>query len=360
MRQYPQRVRGVTALAIIAMLVPCPTAAQSPTPETDSEFDPVLATVELMNLAPVGILETCMPTSATVGGAIAAAQCLNGEGVVLYVRFADQGSLEAAYDLLAAPTGMDPDTGVACSDGAFEGEYTNADGSPAGRLLCLLGPDGPMAMWTDPRHTVLGLVQQPPESGYPGLEEAWLAARLPDATTDAGPAATDTAPADTDSEPAPSDAAPAGGATLDQWATSATASSQYGNDPWSAQQATGAPDTTSYGDIETAWAPSGSEVGEQWIELGYDTPVIPSGVLVWETSASGFVTDIEAWDDSSGEWFLLWQGTDDSPDARHGFSPPLEATDIVTDRLRITIDTAVPGWNEIDAVQLNGVTPRSP
>lgn len=70
-----------------------------------------------------------------------------------------------------------------------------------------------------------------------------------------------------------------------------------------------------------------------------------------------FVTKIEAWDVAKERWVTLWSGVDDSPDARHGFSPPLDATDVVTDRLRITIDTQVLGWNEIDAVQLSGVSP---
>jgi hypothetical protein len=69
------------------------------------------------------------------------------------------------------------------------------------------------------------------------------------------------------------------------------------------------------------------------------------------------VTSIEAWDDSTGDRVLLWQGADDPPDERHAFSPPLEANDVVNDRLRITIDSNVLGWNEIDAVQLSGVTP---
>ena len=38
-----------------------------------------------------------------------------------------------------------------------------------------------------------------------------------------------------------------------------------------------------------------------------------------------------------------------------GFSPPLKGTDVVTDTLRVTIDTEVTGWNEIDAVGLFGV-----
>ena len=232
MRHSPKPVRGAIALAILVMLVPFSVAAQSSSPEADPEVDAIRATLALMNMAPVGVLETCLPASATVEGAIASAQCIYGDGVVLYVRFADQGSLQAAYDSLAAPTGMDADTGVACSDGAFEGEYTDASGAPAGRLFCLLGVDGPMAMWTDAHHTVLGLVQQPPESGYAGLQDAWLAARLSDAAaeTDTEPLPTDAGQIDTDTEPGPTDAAPAAGATLDQWATGATASSQYGED----------------------------------------------------------------------------------------------------------------------------------
>jgi len=68
---------------------------------------------------------------------------------------------------------------------------------------------------------------------------------------------------------------------------------------------------------------------------------------------------VEAHDPASG-WVVLWQGTDDSPQAVHGFSPPLAATDVATDRLRISIDTTVPGWNEIDAVELTGVIPGTP
>ena len=151
--------------------------------------------------------------------------------------------------------------------------------------------------------------------------------------------------------------APVAGSAIDQWASDATASSEYGNDSWSAGQATGAPDTTSYGDYSTAWAPDVLDGGIEWIELTYDVAVIPERVTVWETSGNGFVTLIEAWDDASGGWLTLWQGADDSPAAVHGFSPPLEPTEAATRRVRISVDTAVEGWNEVDAVELSGATP---
>jgi hypothetical protein len=120
-------------------------------------------------------------------------------------------------------------------------------------------------------------------------------------------------------------------------------------------QATGEPDTPAYGDFATAWAPVGSDVGPQWLEVGFDTPVRPTEVVIWETSGAGFVTRVEARDEASGEWVLLWEGADRSPQFVSGFSPPLETTDVVTDTLRVTIDSDVPGWNEIDAVGLFGV-----
>ena len=140
-----------------------------------------------------------------------------------------------------------------------------------------------------------------------------------------------------------------------QWASSASASSEYGADSWSANQATGEPDTSDYGDVATAWAPSGADVGIQWLEVGYDVPVRPTEVVIWELSGAGFVTLLEALDERSEEWVTLWEGSDGSPDFLVGFSPPLAGTDVVTDTLRVTIDTAVPGWNEFDAVGLFGV-----
>jgi hypothetical protein len=141
---------------------------------------------------------------------------------------------------------------------------------------------------------------------------------------------------------------------------SATASSEYGAEDWSAAQATGEPDTPDYGDYATAWAPAVSDGGPAWLELGYEQAVIPSEIVIWETSGNGFVTRVEAWDTDAGAWATLWEGADTSPQFVVGFSPDLEVVDIPTDRLRISIDTDVPDWNEVDAVALVGMLPDEP
>ena len=127
------------------------------------------------------------------------------------------------------------------------------------------------------------------------------------------------------------------GEPLIQWASSAAASSEYGPDSWSANQATGEPDTPEYGDFATAWAPSGTDIGPQWIELGYDVAVRPTEIVIWESSGAGFVTRVEAVDARTGETVTLWEGTDGSPDFLVGFSPPLEPID-VRDRLAAHLD----------------------
>jgi hypothetical protein len=354
--------------SLIAVIgIPTTTLAQAASQEP-AELD-ALAAVALMNEVPSDIRASCMPSDAVVDGAVASAQCLHEGGVVLYIRFADVPALQAGYDQVASLTGLAPDTGTACADGAFEGEYTDAAGTVPGRLACQTGPDGAIAVWTDGDRIVLGLVQVPGSDDFAALESAWLAARL---DADAAPASgtpesmSPTLPpaGPVSSAPAPSSPSATGpttaavpslpAGTLNQWAISATASSEYGSDAWSAQQATGAPDTTQYGDFVTAWAPSGQDIGAAWLELTYETPVIPAEVVIWETSGNGFVTRVQAWDEASGAWVTLWEGEDGSPEFVVGFSPDLTPVTFATQRLRMDIDTDMPGWNEVDAVALIG------
>lgn len=347
--------------------IPAATLAQAASSDP-AEFD-ALAAVTLMNEVPADIRASCMPSDAVVDGAIASAQCLHEAGLVLYIRFADAPALQAGYDGVASLTGLAPDTGTACSAGAFEGEYTDATGATAGRLVCQIGPDGALAVWTDGDRLVLGLVQVADSDDFAALESAWLAARL-DADT-ARPSGTPQATSPTlppagpvTSAPAPSSPSATGPTTaavpslppgtLTQWAISATASSQYGSDSWSAQQVTGAPDTTQYGDFVTAWAPAARDDGPAWLELTYETPVVPTEVVIWESSGNGFVTRVQAWDAATGAWVTLWEGEDGSPEFVVGFSPDLTPQTFATDRLRIDIDTDTPGWNEVDAVALIG------
>jgi len=263
----------VVTLVAAVLLGAAPATARSPSPDADAEILAAIAQVELMNAVPAGIRETCMPASGDppeLDGIVATVQCLHGEAIVLYVRFDSEDDLGVAYDYFGSITGLSPDTGTACRDGVFEGEYAATDGSAGGRLLCQLGPDGPMAMWTDTRDVVLGIVQVLGGEGFSVLEDAWSSARL--ASAEGAPATVAATPIEVVDAVA--------GTTVSQWAAAATASSQYGADPWSAMQATGPPDTLAYGDLASAWAPAQQDAGAEWLELRYDTPVIPTEIVI--------------------------------------------------------------------------------
>jgi hypothetical protein len=259
--------------------------------------------------------------------------------------------VDSAYEALRVAAGSEPDSGPGCAAGASEAPYGDEDGTADGRILCHLTNGAYIGVWTHADEPILAGIILDSDAGFETLETAWEGARLLDAETASMPAGSSAPVASASTAPADATA----GEVMLQWASSATASSQYGPDSWSADQALGEPDTSEYGDFATAWAPAGSDIGPQWIEVGFDVPVRPTEVVIWESSGAGFVTLVEALDEGSGEWVILWQGTDGSPDFLVGFSPPLRSTDIVTDTLRVSIDTDRPGWNEVDAVGLYGV-----
>lgn len=123
---------------------------------------------------------------------------------------------------------------------------------------------------------------------------------------------------------------------------------------WSAKQLTGAPDTPLAGDLETAWASKGPDMGEVWIDLTYAEEVVPEAVRVHETFNPGAVARLLA-GRGDGTWTLLWSGEDPTREAPGWFEPRLEGAGFATRRLRLIVDTdRVPGWNELDAVELVG------
>jgi len=140
---------------------------------------------------------------------------------------------------------------------------------------------------------------------------------------------------------------------LRQWAATARASTQYTATDWSAMQATGKPDTLVPGDARTAWASLEADGGEEWLELGYENPVVPTRVRVHETFNPGAIVKIEGRDEK-GEWRVLWQGHDPVREGA-GWLEVDVAPGFPTRAVRLTLDSAnVPGWNEIDAVELIG------
>ena len=144
-----------------------------------------------------------------------------------------------------------------------------------------------------------------------------------------------------------------------QWAIQATASSTYNNAqgtaPWSANQATGAPNVEKYGDDGKAWTSKTPDSGIEWLDLKYPKPVHATEVRVRESCGSGAVIKIEVYDEQ-GAAHAVWQGNDPTTELNY-LMVKFPKTTFKTDRVKVTLATnVVTGWNEIDAVQLVGTS----
>ena len=142
-----------------------------------------------------------------------------------------------------------------------------------------------------------------------------------------------------------------------QWASNATASSEYDSTSWAAAQAVGEPDTLiDYcGTMDSAWA-SYEGYTMEWIELSYEQAVIPMEINIIQTSAPDQVVKVEVID-TDGVYETVYTGIPEKivegcpyvltffPDVDYAISA-----------VKITIDQSVLEypWNEIDAVELVG------
>src|SRR6185295_7063217 len=130
------------------------------------------------------------------------------------------------------------------------------------------------------------------------------------------------------------------GVVYNQWASTAVDwSSQYSTGDWSAAQATGAPNVTSYHDDEHAWAADddGMDDANQWIILGLATNVYATGVTVRESYNNGFVKQIDL-QDTSNTWHTVWTGTDSSGTGLVAFHQGFAKTAYLVQAVRIWID----------------------
>lgn len=142
-----------------------------------------------------------------------------------------------------------------------------------------------------------------------------------------------------------------------QWAIQASASSTYndaqGTAAWSANQVTGPPNVEKYADDGKAWAPKTPDSGIEWIDLKYPKPVHATEVRVRESCGSGAVIKVEVFDEQ-GTAHTAWAGNDPTTDLNY-LIVKFPKSSYKTDRVKVTLATnVVPGWNEIDAVQLVG------
>lgn len=150
-------------------------------------------------------------------------------------------------------------------------------------------------------------------------------------------------------------AIPLPGTEYRQWASGATASSEYEADSWSAVQATGAPNTAQCGDIPTAWA-SGSSGEVATLTLTYSIPVVPSSIEIHHTYAPGSISKVEVVDEA-GVSTVIYQAQPAAIDqCPYVQVVPVTGVTAKVTTIIITVDQSIiADWDEIDAVELIGI-----
>ncbi len=124
---------------------------------------------------------------------------------------------------------------------------------------------------------------------------------------------------------------------------------------WGHEQATGAPDTRKAGDIPTAWASKIADGGVEWLELDYERAVGVDSIRVHESHNPGAISKVAVIRPDGGE-VTVWEGNlGDNPQNELLQSDFKVPRNVQGQKVRVYVDTGrVPGWNEIDAVQLVG------
>ena len=149
-----------------------------------------------------------------------------------------------------------------------------------------------------------------------------------------------------------------------QWALTGQSSDEYDSD-YVAQNVAGAPDATDC-DGDGLWATEDRNAIAS-IVLGYDNPVVPSEINVYQNNVQGAISLIEVSADGT-VWTTVYTG--DPSLAIDGtclganqyddiLSVPVTGVDSQISFVRITVDQTTDGWAEIDAVELVEGTPET-
>jgi hypothetical protein len=141
---------------------------------------------------------------------------------------------------------------------------------------------------------------------------------------------------------------------LIQWASSASASSQFETGSWAAAQAAGVPNVITCNDEWRAWA-SVEATGVDWLELTYDQPVRPTEIRIYEVWAPGSIVKVEV-KESSGNYRQVYNASPEPfTNCLRTLTIPVTGVTEFISTVRITVDQRQRGdWNEIDAVRLTG------
>lgn len=141
-----------------------------------------------------------------------------------------------------------------------------------------------------------------------------------------------------------------------QWARRAEASSQYADDSWSADQATGRPDVSACGDDSSAWASEDYDTEEEWLSISFREAVIPTQLNIYQSYNPGSIIAIAIIPANGDDAIIFDSLEDNSAECPSIFSINLPDDLPESDTVIILLNqTLVNDWNEIDAVELVGL-----
>lgn len=140
--------------------------------------------------------------------------------------------------------------------------------------------------------------------------------------------------------------------------------SEYGEHSWQASNLIGPPTSNmTYGDNSSAWCPAQADQN-QVLELAFDTDVFISKIRLYENYNGGACTRLEALNQTSGEYELLWSASPEHLLSASGrvcnyyliFEPQFEMTSFKSNQIRVTLalESRAALFCEIEAVELVG------
>ncbi len=143
---------------------------------------------------------------------------------------------------------------------------------------------------------------------------------------------------------------------LRQWATSAEATSEFTSTDWSADRATGPPNAMSVcADSVDAWA-SLEVTDSETLTLFYDTPVQPTQINIHQNFNPGAITSVELIPAEGDFTVPVANSAGTATECPGIFSLDIEIN-LEVIGVVINLDQTIVGdWNEIDAVELVGLT----
>jgi hypothetical protein len=145
-----------------------------------------------------------------------------------------------------------------------------------------------------------------------------------------------------------------------QWASTATASSTFGDDNGAKPSEVNAASNT-IGPVDGKdWTNNRPDIGFDWLQLGFAKPVSATEVRVVFNNGEGAeaVTKVEV-ETADGHWVTVWSGLSDVKIDRRGartwFVRKFDKIQTPTKGVKVTIANSVQsGYKVVDAVQLVG------